>query len=123
MNNFSSVLSFHPWEYLLDELKERWISQTAFAKALWKPLKTINEIINAKKSITPELAYLFESALWISAFTWLWLQKTYELSKIKPKLEARYKSIKKNFWKILNTNYSHSNLLKTSVLIKLNPKA
>lgn len=104
MNNIISQYVFHPWEYLMEELSERWITQTSFANILWKPIKTINEIINWKKSITPEISYLFESALWISALTWLWLQKKYDLSKVKPKLQLKYKSIQKNYKMFINSN-------------------
>ena len=96
--NYKSVVAFHPWEFLLDELRERCLSQTAFAKILWKPIKTINEIIKWKKSITAEMAILFEWVLQSSASSWLWLQKVYDLSNARIVNEAKYRTVIKNYW-------------------------
>ena len=111
MNKLKPAMAFHPWEYLLDELKERWLTQTDFAKMIWKPLKTINEIIKWKKSITAEMALIFEVSLWISSETWLWLQKTYELSIAKNKFSEKEFLLKKTIKEFLknkteiNTNF------------------
>jgi len=95
MQKFKPAVIFHPGEYLLEELQERHLTQTALAQILKKPLKTINEIINGKKSITPEVAFLLEGALNISADTWLSLQKSYDLHNARPKIKAKFKQVQK----------------------------
>ncbi len=50
----------HPGEVLLEEfLKPLEISQSALADKLHIPIQRINEIVNGKRGITPETAWLF----------------------------------------------------------------
>jgi HTH-type transcriptional regulator / antitoxin HigA len=82
MQNLKPNIVFSPGEILLDELEERNISQSDFAEILNRPLKTINEIIKGKKSITPETANDIAAALGTSPELWLGLQAEYDLFKI-----------------------------------------
>jgi HTH-type transcriptional regulator/antitoxin HigA len=70
-----------PGEQLADELQERGLTQSAFAKIIGRPLNTVNEIIKGKKSITAESAIAFEQALGIRAEIWLNLEASYQLTK------------------------------------------
>lgn len=75
---------FPPGEFLADELDERGWTQTEFAEIVRRPLKTVNEIIAGKKSITPETAREFAAALGTSPQYWLNLESAYQLWKSVP---------------------------------------
>lgn len=71
-----------PGEYLAEEIKARGISQKELAKRMRRPLNTINEIINGKKSITAETALQLEDVMpEIPARFWLNMETDYELTK------------------------------------------
>lgn len=53
------------------------MTQSELARRLGRPLKTVNEIINAKAAITPETAIQLELALGISARFWTSLEMQY----------------------------------------------
>ena len=70
----------HPGEMLLEEfLKPLGISQVAFAKHIGVSFKRINEIVNGRRAITPETAWLFSKALGNSPQFRMNLQSTYDL--------------------------------------------
>ena len=56
------------------------MTQRELATRLGRPPQVINEIINAKKSITPETALGLETVLGISAGFWLNLEADYQLT-------------------------------------------
>lgn len=69
-----------PGEILLEEfLQPLGISQYRLAKAIGKPQSAISDIVNGKRSITAEMAWLLGKALGTSARFWLNLQNTYDL--------------------------------------------
>ncbi len=70
----------HPGEILSEEfLKPMKISQSFLAAHLkWSHAK-INEIINGKRGITPEVALSLADALGTSPDLWLNLQQSYDL--------------------------------------------
>lgn len=71
----------HPGEVLLEDfLKPMRISQNAFAKHIGVPFRRVNEIVNGKRSISPETAQLFAMALGTSVEVWMGLQMQYDLS-------------------------------------------
>src|SRR5687767_8005202 len=59
-----------PDEILLEALEDRGMSQSELARRMGRPLKTINEIVNAKAAITPDTAIQLERTLGISATFW-----------------------------------------------------
>jgi addiction module HigA family antidote len=70
----------HPGEMLLEEfLKPLGASQVAFARHLGVSFKRINEIVNGKRSVSPETAWLFSQALGTTPQFWMNLQTTYDL--------------------------------------------
>jgi len=71
---------------LREELAERGITQTAFARQIGRPIQMLNEIINGKKGITAETAIAFENALGIRAELWLKLEASYRISKARAAL-------------------------------------
>ena len=81
-----------PGEMLLEEfLKPLGISQLAFARHIGVSVKRVNEIINGRRAITPETAWLFAKALGNSPQFWMNLQATYDL--VHHKVERRVAKI------------------------------
>jgi addiction module HigA family antidote len=82
-----------PGEMLLEEfLKPMGISQLAFARHVGVSFKRINEIVNGRRAITPETAWLFSKALGNSPQFWMNLQTTYDL--VRHKTERRVQRIR-----------------------------
>ena len=69
----------HPGEHLLEILEDSGISQYRLAKAIGVPPRRVNEIVNAKRSITPDSALRIGRALGMTAEFWLNLQRMYDL--------------------------------------------
>lgn len=70
----------HPGEMLLEEfLKPLGISQSAFAARLGISFPRLNEIIRAKRGVTPDIALRLAHVLGMSAEFWLGLQQDWEL--------------------------------------------
>lgn len=76
---------FAPGEFLRDELEERGWSQTEFAEIIGREPRVVNEIVLAKRAITPETAIELGAALGTSAQLWLNLESAYQLSKALPR--------------------------------------
>ncbi|HXY74941.1 MAG TPA: HigA family addiction module antitoxin [Dehalococcoidales bacterium] len=71
-----------PGEYLAEEIEARGLTQKELARRMQRPLNTINEIINGKKSITAETALQLEEVMpEINARFWLNLESDYQLAK------------------------------------------
>lgn len=84
MPEFSPAEAFPPGEYLRDELEERGWSQVEFAQILGRPVRTVNQILNGKRAITPETAKELSAALGTSAEFWLNLETAYRLKLAEP---------------------------------------
>jgi addiction module HigA family antidote len=75
----------HPGEILWEEfLKPMKLSQVAFARHIHVPTQRINEIINGKRGITPQTAWLFAQALGTTPEFWMTLQSVHDLAKKRP---------------------------------------
>src|SRR5258705_10658027 len=107
---------FPPGEFLADELEARGWTQTEFAEIIVRPQKLVNDIINAKRSVTPETAADFAAAFGTSAQFWMNLETAWQLSKVPPrddsiaraaKLRERFpvREMMKRGW-IVNGNHS-----------------
>ncbi len=73
-----SDLAIAPGEVLKEELEARGMTQRELAAKLGRPAQVINEIISAKKPITPDMAVALEKALGIDAQFWTNLESTYQ---------------------------------------------
>jgi antitoxin HigA-1 len=70
----------HPGEMLLEEfLKPLEITQSAFAARLGVSFPRLNEVINAKRSVTPDTALRLAQVTGMSADFWLGLQQDWDL--------------------------------------------
>ena len=84
----------HPGEILLEEfLVPMNVSQVAFAAHIGVPTQRVNEIVRAKRGVTPETAWLFAEALGTSPEFWLNLQTNYDLVRFRPKRQVRRMAI------------------------------
>ncbi len=66
-----------PGETLLEVLEHKGMTQADLVERSGRPVKTINEIIQGKATITPETALQFERVLGVPAFFWNNLEKNY----------------------------------------------
>jgi antitoxin HigA-1 len=72
----------HPGEILLHDLLEPLdITQKGLASELKTSFRTINEIINGKRGVSPDMALRLAKYFGMSADFWLNAQKNYELQK------------------------------------------
>jgi len=70
----------HPGEMLLKEfLNPMGITQVAFAEHIGVSFKRINDIVNGRRAVTPQTAWLFAQAFGNSPQFWMNLQTTYDL--------------------------------------------
>jgi HTH-type transcriptional regulator / antitoxin HigA len=79
MNQLKPARLIPPGRILERELIARGWTQSELAKVLGRPKQAINEIIHAKKRITPETALELGAALDVPAEFWLNLETTYRL--------------------------------------------
>jgi addiction module HigA family antidote len=81
----SNRTATHPGEILRDEfLAELGIPQTELAAKLGIPVQRINEIVNGKRGITPDTAWLFSAAFGTTPEFWMNLQAVHDLSRNRP---------------------------------------
>ncbi len=80
----------HPGEILMEEfLKPMNISQYRLAKDINVPARRINEIVQGKRSITPDTALRLSRYFGLSERFWVNLQARYDLEKEKDRLKNR----------------------------------
>jgi len=60
------------------------VSQLAFARHLGIPVQRVNELINGKRGVTPQTAWLLAEALNTTPQFWINLQSNYDLARSKP---------------------------------------
>ncbi len=77
--DFRPDSALHPGRLLREELAERGMTQKRLAELMQRPPQVVNQIIQEKKSITPETALGIEKVLGIDAQFWTNLQAVYDL--------------------------------------------
>ena len=84
----------HPGEILKAEfLDEFGLTQVELAKALNTTFRTINEIINKKRSLSPEMALKVSKYFGTSVELWLNLQNQYDIYMVMEKKKNLLKNI------------------------------
>ena len=78
-NNLEPHYLTHPGEVIKDELEFRGISQRRLAAEIGVPASQLNEVLNAKRPLSAEMALLIEQALGLDAAPLLTLQMEYNL--------------------------------------------
>jgi addiction module HigA family antidote len=80
----------HPGEILQEDfLGPMEISQSDFAKHIGVSFVRINEIVNGKRGITAETAWLFAQAFGTTPQFWMNLQANYDLTKHRPERHVK----------------------------------
>lgn len=69
----------HPGEVIKDEIEYRKITQRSLASRIGMSHTALNEILNARRPVTTQTAYIIEAALGISASMLLKLQMNYDM--------------------------------------------
>ena len=70
----------HPWAELQVLIKEKWLTQKAFASILWKKVSEVNELLKWKRNITIQRDYLLHQTLWTPIKYWILKQVDYDYS-------------------------------------------
>lgn len=70
----------HPWLELQFLIKEKWLTQKAFAIILWKKVSEVNELLKWKRNITIQRDYLLHQTLWTPIKYRILKQVDYEYS-------------------------------------------
>jgi addiction module HigA family antidote len=78
-NNLEPFYLTHPGEVIKDELEFRGISQRRLADEIGVPVSQLNEVLNAKRPLSAEMALMIGQALDIDAAPLLSLQMKYNL--------------------------------------------
>ncbi len=85
----------HPGEMLLEEfLKPMGLTQSSLAEAIHVPYQRVNEIINAKRGVTPSTALRLGRYFGNSAGFWMKLQLRWDLYHAQQKETAEIEKIK-----------------------------
>lgn len=79
-NELKTPLAFHPGEFLQEEIEERKLKKTDFARSIGLLPGHLSELFKGKRNINARLAVRLEKVLDISAEYWLGLQSTYDLT-------------------------------------------
>ncbi len=94
-NELKPAVAIPPGETIVAELEARGWTQVQLAEIMQRPLATINEIIKAKKAITPETAKDLAAAFGTSAELWLNLESQYRLALVEEKEDTRTAGIER----------------------------
>jgi HTH-type transcriptional regulator/antitoxin HigA len=88
-----SFLAIPPGEILQDELDAREWTQSDLADIIGRQVQVINDIIRAKRPITPDIAIQLGSALGSTAESWINLEVQYQLAMAATKDQKKSKDI------------------------------
>ena len=78
-NNLKPFQPTHPGEVLKDELEFRGISQRSLARDMGVSYSSLNEVLNGKRALNPELTLMMEAALGVDAAPLLAMQNEYDM--------------------------------------------
>ena len=89
-------LPAHPGDVVKEELEFRGISQKEFSKVTGISYTMLNEILNAKRPITSDVALVIEAALGINPEILLNMQTRYNMmqARMKPALNTHLEQIR-----------------------------
>lgn len=82
------MIRVHPGKILADEMRARALSANALALKLRVPANRITEIVNGKRSISPETAIRLGHYFGTGAGLWIRLQADYDLAQAEKQLGA-----------------------------------
>ena len=76
----SSDLPIPPGEVLAEEIEARGMTQRELAARTDRPVQAVNEIVKAKKAITPETAIELGNIFGMTAGFWMNLESEYRMT-------------------------------------------
>ena len=114
MKKESTFMTIHPGIVLKQELNARGISNKEFASTLSMPAPVLSDLINGKRSITPDIAILLEATLGRDAAYWLSLQSNRDIEVAKKKEEFKRKQQDIESWKDIQ-NYCNVHILEKTL--------
>lgn len=118
----NTLILILPGETLVDLLEEKGMTQAELAERMGRPLKTINEIIKGKASITPETAIQLEGVFSVPASFWMNLENNYQVALVRfnfeEKLKEEYKIAEKYPYKEMIKLGWISNVKDTKEIVK-----
>lgn len=79
---------FPPGEFIREELEARGWTQEDLAQIMGRPVRLVNELVNAKKQITPDTARGLADAFGTDALYWMNLDSAYRLANTAPADDA-----------------------------------
>ncbi|SHN00861.1 HigA family addiction module antitoxin [Mucilaginibacter sp. OK098] len=79
-NELRTPVAIHPGELLLEEVEERELKKTVFARQIGMLPGNLSELFKGKRHINARLAVKLEMILGISAEYWMGLQSAYDLT-------------------------------------------
>ena len=103
----------HPWTELQLLIKEKWLTQKAFASILWKKVSEVNELLKWKRNITIQRDYLLHQTLWTPIKYWILKQVDYDYSLLDIEEESSVSPLEKEE---LGDTWSHSEQSKESCI-------
>ena len=80
LDNDIDKMTEHPWTELQTLIKQKWLTQKAFALILWKKVSEVNELLKWKRNITIQRDYLLHQTLWTPIKYWILKQVDYDYS-------------------------------------------
>lgn len=83
-----------PSVYVRRIAKERDLTQDKLAEALGVSRLTVNQLVNNKRAVTPEMALRLERLTGISAQQWLALQQNYDLWHLRNEKQAELEKVR-----------------------------
>lgn len=119
LSELTPAYLIHPGEILDDELKEREISQSDFAKTIGIKRSQLNEYIKGRRDFTVELCLLIAAALQMNEQVWLNLKQNYEVDKVKIENKAKLAELDEYAY----VNQLPTKFLKEQSIINDNPEA
>ena len=102
LDNVFDKMIEHPWTELQLLIKEKWLTQKAFASILWKKVSEVNELLKWKRNITIQRDYLLHQHLWTPIKYWILKQIDYDYSLLD--IEESDTSSFWTEWRILGDN-------------------
>jgi|SRR5690554_5288800 len=96
-NNLRVFAPTHPGEILKGEIEFRGLSQRGLAKKMGVSHTVLNEILNAKRPLTVEIALLLEAALGLDAEPLIGMQTRYniQVAKNNKSFSERLKNVRR----------------------------
>ncbi len=78
MNNTTPFVATHPGDLIRDEMRERGLTQRQLASLAGLTPSVVSSLVNARSSVTEDIATALEKALSIPAVMWMNLQSQYD---------------------------------------------